>query len=256
MKPTAKSPADSPPLLAFGAHPDDIEFGCGGIVARETRAGRRRISSSARAASPRPTARPRVRTAEAREGRGAPRGDARVRRARRRRQPGAQAGPCAQAGRRSSAGCAPASSSPRASSRTSTRTIRGSAGSCATPPGSRATAAWRSSGRSPAHAIGQLLYYAVTPEAEPAGVLPVLIDISDARGSWRPGRPRWRRTPRSCSTRNYVELQLARARVHGLRAGVGVRPGALSRTIPLVFGSLAPLDPDRPAILTWNPAAP
>jgi len=29
-----------PPLLAFGAHPDDIEFGCGGIIARETHAGR------------------------------------------------------------------------------------------------------------------------------------------------------------------------------------------------------------------------
>src|SRR5882724_8343943 len=28
------------PLLAFGAHPDDIEFGCGGVIARETRAGR------------------------------------------------------------------------------------------------------------------------------------------------------------------------------------------------------------------------
>jgi LmbE family N-acetylglucosaminyl deacetylase len=29
------------PLLAFGAHPDDIEFGCGGIIAREAAAGRR-----------------------------------------------------------------------------------------------------------------------------------------------------------------------------------------------------------------------
>src|SRR3954463_2664769 len=36
MPPTAKIL----PLLAFGAHPDDIEFGAGGIVARETRAGR------------------------------------------------------------------------------------------------------------------------------------------------------------------------------------------------------------------------
>jgi len=27
-------------LLAFGAHPDDIEFGCGGVMARETKAGR------------------------------------------------------------------------------------------------------------------------------------------------------------------------------------------------------------------------
>src|SRR4051812_8469256 len=28
-------------VLVFGAHPDDIEFGCGGVVARETQAGRK-----------------------------------------------------------------------------------------------------------------------------------------------------------------------------------------------------------------------
>src|ERR1700756_4926613 len=39
MKPLPKSP-ELAPLLVFGAHPDDIEFGCGGVVARETRAGR------------------------------------------------------------------------------------------------------------------------------------------------------------------------------------------------------------------------
>ena len=27
-------------MLAFGAHPDDVEFGCGGVIARETLAGR------------------------------------------------------------------------------------------------------------------------------------------------------------------------------------------------------------------------
>ena len=30
MKPGPKFPSDSALLLAFGAHPDDIEFGCGG----------------------------------------------------------------------------------------------------------------------------------------------------------------------------------------------------------------------------------
>ena len=40
MKPSSKSLApDGPLLLAFGAHPDDIEFGCGGVIARETQAG-------------------------------------------------------------------------------------------------------------------------------------------------------------------------------------------------------------------------
>src|SRR5450631_904339 len=40
MKPIPNSP-DLAPLLAFGAHPDDIEFGCGGVVARETQLGRK-----------------------------------------------------------------------------------------------------------------------------------------------------------------------------------------------------------------------
>ncbi len=39
MKPTPKSLPDGPLILAFGAHPDDIEFGCGGVIARETQAG-------------------------------------------------------------------------------------------------------------------------------------------------------------------------------------------------------------------------
>ncbi|HET7625328.1 MAG TPA: PIG-L family deacetylase, partial [Verrucomicrobiae bacterium] len=40
MKPILTSPLEFAPLLAFGAHPDDIEFGCGGVIAAETRAGR------------------------------------------------------------------------------------------------------------------------------------------------------------------------------------------------------------------------
>src|SRR4051812_27818873 len=39
MKPGPNSKL--PPLLAFGAHPDDIEFGCGAVIARETQAGRK-----------------------------------------------------------------------------------------------------------------------------------------------------------------------------------------------------------------------
>ncbi|MBV9468220.1 MAG: PIG-L family deacetylase, partial [Abitibacteriaceae bacterium] len=40
MKPTSNSQPDQLPLVAFGAHPDDIEFGCGGVIAAETRARR------------------------------------------------------------------------------------------------------------------------------------------------------------------------------------------------------------------------
>src|SRR4051812_17814002 len=43
-EPSRRARSDAPyqsPLLAFGAHPDDIEFGCGGVIASETRAGRK-----------------------------------------------------------------------------------------------------------------------------------------------------------------------------------------------------------------------
>src|SRR5262245_54314859 len=40
MKPTSPNESSLAPLLVFGAHPDDIELGCGGIVAKETKAGR------------------------------------------------------------------------------------------------------------------------------------------------------------------------------------------------------------------------
>ena len=36
MKPVL-TPPEVAPLIVFGAHPDDIEFGCGAIVARDGR---------------------------------------------------------------------------------------------------------------------------------------------------------------------------------------------------------------------------
>jgi N-acetylglucosamine malate deacetylase 1 len=40
MKPTFPMNSPDPSsLLVFAAHPDDIEFGCGGVIARETQAG-------------------------------------------------------------------------------------------------------------------------------------------------------------------------------------------------------------------------
>src|SRR4051812_33116426 len=40
MKRMPKSQTELSPLLVFGAHPDDIEFGCGGVIAKETQLGR------------------------------------------------------------------------------------------------------------------------------------------------------------------------------------------------------------------------
>ena len=91
----------------------------------------------------------------------------------------------------------------------------------------------------PAHAIGPLFYYAVSQEAEPAGVIPVLIDVSDPKvvRAWTAAM---KAHASQLRTRDYVELQLARARAQGLRAGVRYAQ-ALFPNDPLVFGSLAPL---------------
>jgi LmbE family N-acetylglucosaminyl deacetylase len=81
--------------------------------------------------------------------------------------------------------------------------------------------------------------YAVSPEAEPAGVQPVLIDISEPAvvAAWTAAMEAH---VSQVSSRNYVELQLARARVLGLRSGVEYAQ-ALYPNDPLVFGSLEPL---------------
>jgi LmbE family N-acetylglucosaminyl deacetylase len=87
------------------------------------------------------------------------------------------------------------------------------------------------------HEIEQLFFYAVTPDGEPRDTVPVLIDVSapsivaawtaamNAHGS-------------QASTRNYVELQLTRAKLFGTRAGVEYAM-ALYPNDPLIFDSLA-----------------
>jgi LmbE family N-acetylglucosaminyl deacetylase len=69
------------------------------------------------------------------------------------------------------------------------------------------------------HATGALLWYAVTPEAEPAGNR-IMIDVSAPAvlGAWKRAMAAH---ASQMATRNYVELQLARARLNGLRAGTG-----------------------------------
>jgi LmbE family N-acetylglucosaminyl deacetylase len=224
--------------LAFGAHPDDIEFGCGGIIARETRAGRQAhfvICSRGESAT---HGTPAVRTAEAEKAAailGATMefvdldGDANL------EPKPAHALKLAAVIRRVRPGIVLAPSlvenqhpdHPRLG-----RLVR-DASRLARYGGVAKLRA------SPAHAIGPLLYYVVSQEAEPAGVLPVLMDISDLKviGAWTAAMEAH---ASQLSTRNYVELQLARARVQGLRAGVEYAQ-ALYPNDPLVFGSLSPL---------------
>lgn len=234
MKPTPKSKLE--PLLAFGAHPDDIEFGCGGVIARETFASCKAhfIICSCGEAGTHGT--PKQRTSEAKKAAallGATiefielDGDAHleVRVAHtiklagilRRMRPGIVLAPSLVENQH------PDHAKLGRIVRDAARLARyGGVKELRT---------------SPPHVIDQLFYYAVTPEAEPRDISPVLIDVSapeiiaawtaamDAHGS-------------QVSARNYMELQLARARLNGLRAGVG-HAIALFPNDPLVLDSLA-----------------
>lgn len=89
--------------------------------------------------------------------------------------------------------------------------------------------------RSP-HAVDHLFGYAITVEGEPQGVTPLMMDVSDAAvlAAWKEAME----THASQQvTRNYTELQLARARVNGLRSGVDYAI-PLYPNDPLVFSSL------------------
>jgi N-acetylglucosamine malate deacetylase 1 len=238
MKPTPNSPAEPAPLLAFGAHPDDIEFGCGGVIARETRAGRKAhfaVCSRGEAAT---HGTPAQRTAETEKSAallGATLefieldGDAHleVRTAHalklagvlRRVRPGLVLAPSLVENQH------PDHARLGQLVRDAARLARygGVAELRDLPP----------------HTIDQLFYYAVTPEAEPPGATPVLVDVSapEILAVWTAAMEAH---ASQTSARNYVELQLTRARLRGLRAGIG-HAIALFPNDPLVFDSLAPL---------------
>jgi LmbE family N-acetylglucosaminyl deacetylase len=234
MKPAPKS--SLPPLLAFGAHPDDIEFGCGGVIANETCAGRAVhfiICSRGESAS---SGTPKQRAAEAKKAAailGATiefiqlDGDAHL------EARAAHAIKLAALIRRHRPEIVLAPSlvenqhpdHPRLGQlvRDACRLAR--------------YGGIQELRNAPRHAIGQLFYYAVTPEAEPAGITPVLIDISapEILKAWTAAMEAH---ASQVSARNYVDLQLARARLRGLRAGIS-HAIALYPNDPLVLDSLA-----------------
>lgn len=238
MKPTLKSTNKSELLLAFGAHPDDIEFGCGGVIALETRGGRAAhfvICSRGEAGT---NGTPRQRTAEANAAAkilGATLewvhldGDARL------EIKSAHAIKLAAIIRRVRPGIvlapSPVENQHPDHSRLG-RLVRDAA-RLARYGGLKELRGY------PPHKISQLLFYAVTPSAEPADISPFLIDVSEPEilAAWTAAM---KAHASQAGTRNYVELQLMRAHLCGQRAGIS-HAIALFPNDPPVLDSLAPI---------------
>jgi len=91
-------------------------------------------------------------------------------------------------------------------------------------------------GRKP-HTAAALFYYAVSPDSEPPGKAFVLVDISGPAvfSAWKGSMEEHASQMR---TRNYVDLQVARARVLGLGAGIEYAQ-ALFPNDPIVLDSLS-----------------
>ena len=235
MKPLPKSRPDTSPLLAFGAHPDDIEFGCGAIIALETRIGRKAhlvVCSRGEAAT---NGTPQERTTEARKAAkllGATLefieldGDARLEvkpahairlaAAIRKIRPGIILAPSLVENQHPDHACLgrlvrDASRLARYGGITELRKL-------------------------PPHAIGQLFYYALTPEAEPRDITPLWVDVS-APEVVRAWTDSMKAHASQARTRNYVEMQLVRAKALGARAGISYAM-ALYPNDPMVIGEL------------------
>jgi N-acetylglucosamine malate deacetylase 1 len=235
MKPTLNSP-EFGPLLAFGAHPDDIEFGCGGVIANEAHAGRKVhfvICSRGEAGT---YGTPEKRVAEANKSAellGATiefielDGDAHL------ELRAAHATNLAEIIRRVCPGTVLAPSPEE-----NQHPDHGRLGKLVRDAARLARFGGLKELRGPPpHSIKQLFFYAVTPEAEPTDITPILIDISAPEfvTAWTAAM---KVHATQVSARNYIELQLIRARLLGARTGVD-HAIALFPNEPLVFGSLA-----------------
>jgi LmbE family N-acetylglucosaminyl deacetylase len=238
MKPGLKSKNNFAPLLAFGAHPDDIEFGCGGVIANETRAGRKVhfvICSRGEAGT---NGTPKQRVTEAKHAAkilGATvefielDGDAQL------EIRAEHAIKLAKIIRqvRPQIVLAPSVVENQHPDHAKLGRIVRDAARLARFGGLKELS------RLPPHAIEQLFFYAVTPEAEPRDISPVLIDISSPEiiFAWTAAM---QAHASQMKTRNYVELLLTRARLLGVRAGIG-HAMALFPNDPPVVDSLAQL---------------
>jgi LmbE family N-acetylglucosaminyl deacetylase len=233
MKPIPNSKHN--PLLAFGAHPDDIEFACGAVIAQETRAGRAAhfvICSRGESAT---HGTPSQRSAEAEKSAailGATMeivdldGDADL------EMRAAHAIKLAEILRRvrPSIVLAPSLVGNQHPDHAKLGQLVRDAARLARYGGVEELRS------STPHAIDQLLFYAGTPEAEPSDISPVLIDVSspEIMTVWKEAMEAH---GSQVSKREYVELQLTRARLRGLSAGVG-HAIALFPNDPVIVDSL------------------
>ena len=232
----SKSPAELAPLLAFGAHPDDIEFGCGGVIARETQAGHAAhfVVCSRGEAGTHGT--PAQRTAEAKKAAallGATvefidlGGDSHM------EQKLAHTLKFAAIIRRvrPKLVLAPTTVENQHPDHVAVGRMVRDAARLARYGGVAELL------KLSPHEIQQLLFYAVTVEAEPADRSAVLMDVSA-----HPVVAAWTASMEAhasqAKTRRYVGLHLARAKMHGVRCGAG-HAIQLFPNDPLVCESLA-----------------
>lgn len=234
-----KLTTDAAPVLCFGAHPDDIEFGCGGVIAQETQAGRTVHFVVCSRGESGTHGTPSERTAEAKAGAkllGATiefidlGGDAhfeeevaqvlKIAAILRRLRPSVVLAPTPERNQH------PDHSVLGAMVRDAARVAR--------------YGGVKELRRLTPHAIGALLFYAIAVEGEPAGEKPVFIDVSAPAVMLA-----WEKSmlahATQAQTRRYTELQLARARVNGARCGVDAAM-ALFPSDPVIVPSLAAIE--------------
>ena len=239
MKPTLNSPLNTPDnssLLAFGAHPDDIEFGCGGVLAMEARYGRAThmvVCSRGEAGT---YGTPEQRTIESQNAAtilGATLefleldGDAHL------QIRTAHALKLAHVIRRIKPALVLAPSVVE-----NQHPDHGRLGRLVRDAARLARYGGVNELRELApHAIAQLFFYAVSTEGEPRDITPVLVDVSapEILSTWTASMEAHTSQTRA---RNYIEMQLHRARLRGLSAGVG-HAIALFPNDPIVVDSLS-----------------
>lgn len=238
MKPSPISPSDSMPLLAFGAHPDDIEFGCGGVIARETRAGRPVHLVVCSRGESGTAGTPEIRTLEMQNAAAilgvtleflSLDGDAHL------EVSVAHAITLAAVIRRVRPGIVLAPSlieNQHPDHARLGRLVRDAARLAR-------YGGFHELKGMPAHAIDQIFYYALSLDTEPREITPVLVDVSEDEilSVWTAAMEAH---TSQTGARRYVEMQITRARLRGLSAGIG-HAIALFPADAIVVDSLAPI---------------